>query len=106
MGCGRCVEAWLDSFGIGRVILAHRDRYTVKTESDEFDCELVGNLRFTVTDLSELPSVGDWVAISEYDEGKALIHAVFPRSSILERKAVGQLGKTQIISRNMIQTNN
>ena len=94
-------EQNLDSFGIGRVILAHRDRYTVKTETNEFDCELVGNLRFTVPDKSSLPSVGDWVAISEYDEGKALIHAVLPRSSILERKAVGKFGETQIIATNI-----
>jgi ribosome biogenesis GTPase / thiamine phosphate phosphatase len=91
----------LDSFDIGRVILEHRDRYTVKTESNEYDCELIGNLRFTVTDNSELPSVGDWVAISEYDEGKALIHAVYPRISILERKAVGKLGQTQTIATNI-----
>ncbi|MFY0654643.1 MAG: ribosome small subunit-dependent GTPase A [Cyclobacteriaceae bacterium] len=94
-------EQNLDSFEIGRVILEHRDRYTVKNESNEFDCELIGNLRFTVTDKSELPSVGDWVAISEYDEGKALIHAVFPRNSILERKAVGKSGQTQLIATNI-----
>ncbi|WP_190809955.1 ribosome small subunit-dependent GTPase A [Flagellimonas sp. S3867] len=91
----------LDSFGVGRVILLHRDRYTVKTESNEFDCELVGNLRFTVTDKSELPAVGDWVSISEYDDGKALIHAVLPRNSILERKAVGKSGQTQVIATNI-----
>ena len=94
-------EQNLDSFGVARVILAHRDRYTVKTESNQFDCELVGNLRFTVTDKTKLPSVGDWVAISEYDEGKALIHAVLPRSSVLERKAVGKFGQTQIIATNI-----
>lgn len=94
-------EQNLDSFGIGRVILSHRDRYTVKTESKEFECELVGNLRFTVSDKRNLPSVGDWVAISQYDEGKALIHAVLPRSSILERKAVGKLGQSQIIATNI-----
>lgn len=94
-------EQNLDSFGIGRVILEHRDRYIVRTELSELECELIGNLRFTVTDKSELPSVGDWVAISEYDEGKALIHAVFPRKSVLERKAVGKLGLTQIIATNI-----
>ena len=94
-------EQNLDSFGVGRVILEHRDRYTVKTESNEFDCELIGNLRFTVNDKNELPCVGDWVAISEYDEGKAMIHAVLPRSSILERKAIGKLGQTQIIAANI-----
>lgn len=95
------MEQNLDSFGVGRVILEQRDRYTVKTESNEFDCELIGNLRFTATDKNELPCVGDWVAISEYDEGKALIHAVLPRSSVLERKAVGKLGQTQIIATNI-----
>ncbi len=94
-------EQNLDSFGIGRVILEHRDRYTVKTELNEFECELIGNLRFTVTDKNELPCVGDWVAISEYDEGKALIHAVLPRSSVLERKAVGKFGQSQIIAANI-----
>lgn len=94
-------ELNLDSFGFGRVTLEHRDRYTVKTESNEFECELIGNLRFTVTDESELPAVGDWVAISEYDDGKALIHAVLPRQSILKRKAVGKLGQTQIIAANI-----
>ncbi|MEH6538439.1 MAG: ribosome small subunit-dependent GTPase A [Psychroserpens sp.] len=91
----------LDSFGVGRVISEHKDRYTVKTEDGEFDSELIGNLRFTATNRNELPAVGDWVSISEYDEGKALIHAVFPRKSIVERKAVGKLGQTQIIATNI-----
>jgi len=98
---GYRIEQNLNSFGIGRVILVHKDRYTVKTESNEFESELIGNLRFTVTNQNELPSVGDWVAISEYDEGKALIHAVLPRYSILERKAVGKPGQSQVIAVNI-----
>jgi|TARA_R110000744_G_scaffold166722_2_gene283984 ribosome biogenesis GTPase len=94
-------ENYLDSFGIGRVISQHKDRYTVKTEDGEFDAEPIGNLRFTATSRNDLPAVGDWVSISEYDENKALIHAVFPRKSILERKAVGKLGQTQIIATNI-----
>tara|TARA_R110000868_G_scaffold143879_4_gene362594 strand:- start:5321 stop:6418 length:1098 start_codon:yes stop_codon:yes gene_type:complete len=91
----------LDSFGIGRVISEHKDRYTVKTEDGEFDAELIGNLRFTAASRNDLPAVGDWVSISEYDDGKALIYAVFPRKSILERKAVSTLGQTQIIATNI-----
>ena len=94
-------EQNLESFQIGRVIQEHKNRYTVKTESAEFECELIGNLRFSVTDKNELPSVGDWVAFSEYDEDKGLIHIVLPRHSILERKAVGKLGQTQIIAVNI-----
>lgn len=91
----------LDAFEIGRVISQHKDRYDVKAESGDLDCELIGNLRFTITDKNELPAVGDWVAISEYDEGKALIHAVLPRTSVLERKAVAKKGQTQIIATNI-----
>ena len=94
-------EQNLDSFDIGRVISEHKDRYIVKTENDEFDAELIGNLRFTAQSRNDLPAVGDWVAISEYDENKALIRAVFPRKSIIERKAVGKLGQTQIIATNI-----
>ena len=91
----------LGSFGIGRVIQEHKDRYKVNTESCELDCELIGNLRFAAKNRNELPAVGDWVAISEYDEGKALIHAVFPRYSVLERQAVGKFGEKQIIACNI-----
>lgn len=94
-------EQELDSFGIGRVVTAHKDRYTVRTASAELECELIGNLRFTIEDKSELPAVGDWVAIAEYDVDKALIHAVLPRTSTLERKAVGKKGQSQIIATNV-----
>ena len=95
------VNHHLDSFGIGRVISEHKDRYTVKTVDGEYDAEVIGNLRFAATSRHDLPAVGDWVAISEYDEHKALIHAILPRSSIVERKAVGQLGRAQIIATNI-----
>jgi len=94
-------ELKLDSFEMGRVISEHKDRYVVKTKNTEYDAELIGNLRFTAETKHDLPAVGDWVAISEYDENKALIHSVYPRHSILERKAVGKLSETQIIATNI-----
>jgi len=94
-------ELNLDSFEMGRVISEHKDRYVVKTKDTVYDAELIGNLRFTAKTKHDLPAVGDWVAISEYDENKALIHSVYPRHSILERKAVGKLSETQIIATNI-----
>jgi ribosome biogenesis GTPase len=73
----------------------------VKSEAGEFESELLGNLRFTAETRYDLPAVGDWVAFSEYDEGKALIHAIFPRKSIIERQAVGKTGQVQIIATNI-----
>lgn len=94
-------EQGLDSFEIGRVVLEHKERYVVKIPTREFDAELMGNLRFTAESRYDLPAVGDWVAFMEYDEGKALIHAVLPRHSIIERKAVGKIGQVQIIATNI-----
>jgi len=94
-------EQGLDVFEVGRVISEHKERYTVKTPENEFDSELIGNLRFMAEDRHDFPAVGDWVAFSEYDEGKALIHKIYPRHSIIERKAVGSSGRIQIIATNI-----
>jgi ribosome biogenesis GTPase len=94
-------EQNLDSFGIGRVISEHKERYIVKTGEGEFEGEVIGNLRYRANDRSDFPGVGDWVAISSYDEGKVLIHAVYPRKSVLERAAVGKYGEKQIIATNI-----
>ncbi|WP_053971664.1 ribosome small subunit-dependent GTPase A [Mangrovimonas sp. ST2L15] len=91
----------LDSFGVGRVISEHKERYVVKTSDKEYDGEIIGNLRFTAQSRSDFPAVGDWVAISEYDENKVLIHSVFPRKTIIERQAVGKQGEKQIIATNI-----
>lgn len=95
------LEQKLGAFGVGRVIAEHRERYEVKAEQGEFEAEVVGNLRFTARDRSDFPAVGDWVAFSEYEENKVLIHAVFPRRTVLEREAVGKLGEKQIIAANI-----
>jgi len=95
------IEENLDSFEVGRVISEHKERYVVKTPENEYDSELLGNLRFTAESRSDFPAVGDWVSFSEYDEGKALIHAIYPRYSIIERQAVGKSGEIQIIATNI-----
>lgn len=94
-------EHGLNAFEVGRVILEHKDRYGLKTPTQEFDAELIGNLRFTAESRYDFPAVGDWVAFMEYDENKALIHAIYPRHSIIERRAVGKTGQVQIIATNI-----
>jgi ribosome biogenesis GTPase len=86
---------------VGRVASEHKDRYTIKNNEREYEGELIGSLRFNAESRYDLPAVGDWIAFSVYDDNKALIHAVYPRSSILERKAVGKSGQTQIIATNI-----
>lgn len=94
-------EQQLEDFEVGRVVLEHKERYVLKTANSEFDAELIGNLRFAATNRHDFPAVGDWVAFTEYDAGKALIHAIYARHSIIERQAVGKTGQTQIIATNV-----
>ncbi len=91
----------LCSFGVGRVISEHKEKYAVKTEINEFDAEIIGNLRFSAKNRSDFPAVGDWVSISEYDKNKALIYNIFPRRTIIERQTVGKIGEKQIIATNI-----
>ncbi|MBN1599877.1 MAG: ribosome small subunit-dependent GTPase A [Bacteroidales bacterium] len=91
----------LDSFNVGRVISEHKERYVVKTPEKEYDADIIGNLRFTAQKRSDFPAVGDWVAISEYEKDKVLIHAVFSRKTFIERQAVGKHGEKQIIAANI-----
>ena len=91
----------LDPFEVGRVISEHKERYIVKTTEKEYEGEIIGNLRFSAHNRSDFPAVGDWVAISEYDNNKVLIHSVFPRKTIIERQAVGKQGEKQIIATNI-----
>ena len=94
-------ENGLNSFETGRVIAEHKDRYILLSEEGEFEAELIGNLRFNAESRYDLPAVGDWVAYTPYDENKALIHAVYPRHSILQRQAIGRSSQVQIIATNI-----
>ncbi len=91
----------LSPFEVGRVISEHKERYVVKTTDKEYDGEIIGNLRFSAQNRADFPAVGDWVAISEYDDEKVLIHSVFPRKTSIERLAVGKHGEKQIIATNI-----
>lgn len=91
----------LVDFEIGRIISEHKERYIVKTKKGEFDAEITGNLRYTANTREDFPAVGDWVAISEYDDNKVLIHSIFPRKTIIERQTVGKQGEKQIIATNV-----
>ena len=106
LGYNKALETWrkdnnYGAFGVGRVLVEHKERYIVKTPENEFESEITGNLRYTATERAAFPAVGDWVAIQSYDEHNAVIHAVFPRKTILERQAVGTFGEKQIIAANV-----
>ncbi len=73
-----------------RVIGEHRSHYRVATETTELSAGITGRLRNTAAQRSDLPGVGDFVAVN-VSEGDSLstIEAVLPRTSALIRKASG-----------------
>jgi ribosome biogenesis GTPase len=94
-------ENYLNSFEIGRISAEHKERYIVKTIKGEVEAEIVGNMRFTAKSREDFPAVGDWVALTVYDQGIGIIHKILPRFSIIKRQAVGQFGEIQIIATNI-----
>lgn len=95
------IEHDLEDFEIGRVISEHKERYIIKTINGEFEAEITGNMRFTARKREDFPAVGDWVALTPYELGFAIIHKILPRFSILQRQAVGEHGAVQIIATNI-----
>lgn len=91
----------LESFGIGRVISEHKERYTVLTLKGIYEAEITGNMRFTAVSREDFPAVGDWVALMLYEPDLAIIHSIYPRFSVIKRKAVGQFGEVQVIAANI-----
>jgi ribosome biogenesis GTPase / thiamine phosphate phosphatase len=61
---------------------------------------LSGKLRHE-TPPQELPTVGDWVAVSEEPGGIATIHRLLPRRTKLVRRAAGTADREQIVAANV-----
>jgi ribosome biogenesis GTPase / thiamine phosphate phosphatase len=94
-------ENSLNNFETGRVVEEHKERYTVKTDTGEFEAEIIGNMRFTAKNREDFPAVGDWVALKTYDSDFALIHKILPRFSTIKRQAIGKFGEIQVIAANI-----
>jgi ribosome biogenesis GTPase len=74
-----------------RVVGEHRSHYRVATEAAELSAGTTGRLRNTVALLSDLPGVGDFVAVNVSEgDSPSTIEVVLPRTSALIRKASGK----------------
>lgn len=91
----------LSDLEVGRVISEHKERYIVRTTQGEYEAEITGNMRYTANGREDFPAVGDWVALTAYDSGTAIIHSIYPRFTIISRQAVGKFGEIQIIAANI-----
>ncbi len=90
-----------EGFEIGRIIAEHKERYIVRTQKGDLDAEITGNLRFSAESREDFPAVGDWVALTIYDDNFSVIHKIFPRYSVISRRAAGKYGEIQVIAANI-----
>ena len=84
-----------------RVTAEHRGAYDLATADGELSGKVAGRLLHDAQ-LSDLPAVGDWVAIaSRPREGTATIHGVLQRRTGLSRKVAGKTTEEQILAANI-----
>ncbi len=86
----------------GRVAVQHRGAWDVLTEAGELRVDVAGRLRHEAVSPSELPAVGDWVAVgARPDEGGGTIQAVLPRRTKFSRKTAWQATEEQVLVANV-----
>jgi len=83
-----------------RIISQTRTLYNVVCEKGFLSAKLSNILRQNAVFKSELPAVGDWVAISVRRD-KAYISHVFERKSCITRKTSGKVFDEQVLSSNI-----
>jgi ribosome biogenesis GTPase len=87
---------------IARVVSVQRESYLISKGAGSAYAELSGNLSYTTDSVSDLPTTGDWVYADFFDDDThAIVHGVFPRKSLLKRKAAGKQIDWQSIAANI-----
>lgn len=90
-----------DGLTPGRVVGEHRSHFRVATSLIELSAEIAGRMRNAATQRSDLPGVGDFVALRlSASNGPATIEAVLPRTSAVVRKASGE-NRPQLLAANV-----
>ena len=85
----------------GRIVSEHRSHLLVGTDKGETTAELAGRLWKEAQLRSDLPGVGDFVAMAPaVGDGPAIIEAVLSRTSSLIRQASGER-RPQLIAANV-----
>lgn len=94
------VDLGLASYPVARVVAEYREVYKVRNHKGEFLAKVTGKHMFTAEKREDYPAVGDWVAIDELPENKAMIRGILPRKTILKKKYSNKQ-ENQIIATNI-----
>ena len=90
---------------LARIIEEQKTSFQVATEKGFLKAQVAGKLLRPSVDRLLRPVVGDWVKIRAlWQEKKAVIQEVLPRSSLLRRKAAGESEAVQPLAANVSLT--
>ena len=76
----------LTNFPIARVVAEYKGLYRVKNLEGEYLAKITGKQMFKAIKRADYPAVGDWVAITKLNEERAVIRAILPRKTIIQKK--------------------
>ena len=99
-------ELGLADLPVARVISESRGAYRVKNENGEYLAKITGGQMFRARSREDYPAVGDWVAITELNDGHALIRGILPRRTVIKRRygdrnKAGEKDEVQVIAANI-----
>lgn len=93
-------ELGLGGFAAARVTAEFKGAYRVKNADGEFLAKVTGRQMYNAESREDFPAVGDWVAISEPNGGRAVVRGILPRKAVIKRAGSGKDG-AQIIAANI-----
>ncbi len=96
-------EALSDSSLVpARVEIEHNHLFRLLSAQGELLARTAGRMRHNAKTQSDLPAVGDWVAVSLVDGAQsATIKSILPRRSCFARQAIGEPTTQQVIAANI-----
>src|SRR5688500_3331551 len=86
----------------GRIFIEFNYIFRVYVAAGEMEAVLAGRMKHHAESRSELPAIGDWVAVRKRpDDERGSIVAVLPRRSRFSRKMAGQVTDEQVVAANV-----
>src|SRR5687768_1072106 len=108
LGWDEQFAAALDGLALGadvepaRVVIEFNYLYRLGAGRGAFDATVSGRLKHRAVSRSQLPAVGDWVAVrTRPNQDKGLIVAVLPRRSAFSRRMAGAVTDEQVVAANV-----
>ncbi len=106
LGFDAQIQIWVDASPAARVaarvVRQDKDAYVVITQTGACTARVRGVFRYRASQVAEFPVVGDWVALAADTPGQtAMIEEIYPRRSLIARKAVGDTTHAQPLVANI-----